>query len=98
MIIRTGHALSGIREPIQSYMQSHFAPHHPPQRRYVLALAGDADVVERAEGVDVIQRLPSAVLVATDIDGVSTLAQAAEHVLVYRHESHALIALSYFDH
>jgi predicted NAD/FAD-binding protein len=64
--------------------------------RYVLALGDDADRVETADGVAVIERLPSVVLVEADEIIAKELASYGDYVHIYVSPHDALRALTLF--
>lgn len=68
-----------------------------PDVRFVLALGLDADLIEDAEGVNVLERARNVVLAEVDSLHAQRLANAGEYVHVYRDRTAAFLAFSVFE-
>jgi hypothetical protein len=66
-------------------------------KRFVLALADDAERATRAHGTVVIDQLPGVVLVETDVAVATRLAREGEYVGIYTSLSDAHRAFALFQ-
>jgi hypothetical protein len=66
-------------------------------KRFVLALADDAERATRTQGTVVIDQLPGVVLVETDVDLATRLAREGEYVGVYTSLADAHRAFALFQ-